>query len=128
VLKPFLRCTVFLRGCIGNGRSPRSAGLFRISTGLGVEKPRVAVADLRRGGYSAKGQLFPFHAGGSRRFGIQRNFGTGEPEFLSAAAAKQFLRNCATRPDGFAGERAFVAFGKFDGVRRKWRSRPGFTT
>jgi len=55
VLKPFLRCTFFFAVALVMAGAAFGQDWFRISTGLGVEKPRVAVADFAPRGDSAKG-------------------------------------------------------------------------
>ena len=55
MLKPFLRCTFFFAVALVMAGAAFGQDWFRISTGLGVEKPRVAVADFAPRGDSAKG-------------------------------------------------------------------------
>jgi len=55
VLKPFLRCVFFFAVALVTAGAAFGQDWFRISTGLGVEKPRVAVADFAPRGDSAKG-------------------------------------------------------------------------
>ena len=45
MLKPFLRCTFFFAVALVMAGAAFGQDWFRISTGLGVEKPRVAVAE-----------------------------------------------------------------------------------
>jgi len=97
VLKPFLRCTFFFAVALVMAGAAFGQDWFRISTGLGVEKPRVAVADFAPRGIQRRGTL-PFSRRWFATIWDSAEFWNWRARVFIRSSSRAFLRNCATRP------------------------------